>query len=115
MQLPDVEDAYYIVKWWQDCGTVGTTGQGLIPLTWQEIQAWRTENELVLNNFEISCIKNMSREYVSEYYAASDKSRPAPYSITEDKVDMVAVVNSGKNFLRGFREDKNSPRYTVEE
>jgi hypothetical protein len=57
----------------------------------------------------------MSREYVSEYYAASDRTRPAPYSITEDKVDMTAVVNSGKNFLRGFREDKSEPRYTVED
>lgn len=115
LQLPDVEEAFYIIKYWQDCGTVTQGGMGISPLTWQEISAWRLENGMSLDHFEIDMIRHLSCEYVSEYHAASDKNREAPYSVTKDKVDMVAVVDRGKNFLRGFKEDKDEPRYIVEE
>lgn len=115
LELPDLEDADYIVEWWHEAGTISQGGMGISPLTWQEIRAWRLENELHLENFELQMIRAMSSEYCGEYNAGSEKGREAPYSVSEEKVDRVAISNKIGNVLSGFKRNTDAPKYTVED
>lgn len=113
--MPDVGAAEYIIDFWHDAGTIGHASNGIAPLSWQEIQAWLSLNEIVLSNFEIRMIRVLSQEYCGEYYAASDKDRPAPHEITEDMLDRVAVGNKIKNVLSRLKKIKDESKYIVEE
>lgn len=108
-------DEQYLIEWWHEVGTVGQGGMGIIPLSWQEIRAWRQENELELENFELNMIRLLSVEYCGEYHAASAKNRPAPYSIEEDEIDREAVSNRIGSVLRSLIKNSSEPKYTVEE
>lgn len=116
LQLPDVEDSYYLVKMWQHCGCVEMGNNGPMTLTWSEIRSWRLENELCLTNFERNCIREMSKAYVNEYYAAKDKSRQAPYLVSEESFDRVAVSNRVTNVLLSMKKSsqEDETRYTTE-
>lgn len=67
---------------------------GLIPLTWQEIQAFIEVNELDLTLWERELLKKMSEAYCAEYSRASDPQRPAPYVAEkeEDEIDHIALA-----------------------
>lgn len=113
--LPDVADADYIVKLWHESGTVMSGASGPTALNWQELKAWREENDLELTNYEVDAIRRMSIEYVSEYYEASDKTRPAPYVIEIEELDRTAVGNKIKNIFKSLKGDKEEAKYSVEE
>lgn len=114
--LPDVENAEYIVKYWHEAGTAGQGVSGVVPLSWQEIRAWRLENELELTSFELNSIRRMSCEYCSEYIK-DDPERLAPLPIDEDDFDRVAQGEAMKERNRLARERKKQEqmeRYIVE-
>lgn len=104
LQLPDLEEASYIIAYWHDAGTVNVGGMGVAPLSWSEIRAWRLENELQLDNFEINSIRRLSIEYCGEYNAASEKGREAPYTISEESFDRSAMSNKIGSLLSGFKK-----------
>lgn len=80
---------------------------GITPLSWQEIRAWRTENDLSLSLYEVNAIRRLSAEYASEYHAASEKGRQPPYQeFAEEDFDRTAVSNKILNFLRGVGKDE---------
>ena len=113
--LPNVEEAEYLVRYWHEAGTVSQGGMGIAPLSWQEIRAWRLENELSLATYEINLIRQMSVEYVGEYHSASAKDRPAPYQeFKEEEFDRAAVGNKIFNVLSSFKKKKDEPTYEVE-
>lgn len=115
LQMPPLDDEYYIIKFWEDCGSVGVGSSGIVPLSWSEIKAWRTENELSLTHFEITCIRKLSQAYVSEFYVAKEKDSEPPYSVTEETFDRVAASNKMKGALQRFSKKGDEERYTVEE
>lgn len=115
LKLPDVGSSYYVVKYWQDCGSVGYGSSGIVPLSWTEIRNWRKENDLQIDHRERKMIREMSKAYVSEYYAAKDPYRPAPYSIEVVELDRPAVSNKIASVLSGFkRSTQMDNSYTVE-
>lgn len=115
LKLPDVGSSYYVVKYWQDCGSVGYGSSGIVPLSWTEIRNWREENDLQIDHRERKMIREMSKAYVSEFYAAKDPNRPAPYSIGIVELDRPAVSNKIANVLSGFKRNTQTDNgYTVE-
>lgn len=115
LKLPDVGSSYYVVKYWQDCGSVGYGSSGIVPLSWTEIRNWRKENDLQIDHRERKMIREMSKAYVNEYYAAKDPNRPAPYSIGIVELDRPAVSSKIANVLSGFKRNTQTDNsYTVE-
>lgn len=115
LKLPDVGSSYYVVKYWQDCGSVGYGSSGIVPLSWTEIRNWREENDLEIDYRERKMIREMSKAYVSEFYAAKDPYRPAPYSIEVVELDRPAVSSKIANVLSGFKRNTQTDNsYTVE-
>lgn len=116
MLLPDVEECQYIIHWWHEAGTVSQGGMGISPLSWQEIRAWRLENELSLSLWEVNAIRMLSSEYCSEYHAASAKDREPPYQeIIEEEFDRSAMSNKIFNVLSSFKKQGDEPKYEVED
>lgn len=115
LKLPDVGSSYYVVKYWQDCGSVGYGSSGIVPLSWTEIRNWREENDLEIDYRERKMIREMSKAYVSEFYASKDPNRPAPYSIGIVELDRPAVSSKIANVLSGFKRNTQTDNsYTVE-
>lgn len=115
LKLPDVGSSYYVVKYWQDCGSVGYGSSGIVPLSWTEIRNWREENDLEIDYRERKMIREMSKAYVNEYYASKDPNRPAPYSIGIVELDRPAVSNKIVNVLSGFKRNTQTDNsYTAE-
>ena len=115
LKLPDVGSSYYVVKYWQDCGSVGYGSSGIVPLSWTEIRNWREENDLEIDYRERKMIREMSKAYVSEFYAAKDPNRPAPYSIGIVELDRPAVSNKIASVLSGFKRNTQTDNsYTAE-
>ena len=83
LTMPDIETdhaAGYIIGLLQEAGLMSTTGMGPVPISWQEIHAWRSSVQRSLSLWEVMTVKGLSDEYVSELVQATAKDRPAPYS-----------------------------------
>lgn len=114
--MPEVPDAIHIIQYWHEAGTFTSGGMGIVPLSWADIRAWREENELILDNYEISSIRRLSVEYVSEYHAASAKGHPAPYLASIEELDRPAAASKFKSILGAFKRNKSEEeKYTVED
>lgn len=87
--MPDIPQEFgYLLALFFDSGQAMSTGMGLTPLNWQEIESWINVNNLELSLWEIETIKKMSEAYCAEYSRASDPMRQAPYQI-EQKIEEV--------------------------
>lgn len=73
-------------------GQVTKTGQGIVPITWQELRAYRLENDLDLSIWDRGVLHSMSEAYVNEYYAATDPQRPAPWAPIVEEIDPEAEL-----------------------
>lgn len=107
IQLPDT-GLDYLVGHFFSSGQCLQTGQGLVPLTWQEIDAYVKLNELDMCVWELKLIKKMSEAYCAEYSRASDPNRVAPYrvQVLDEEVDQVAKAMKIKLGMSGFRKRK---------
>lgn len=86
VHLPKIYPAYdYLRGLFFDSGQATSTGMGLVALSWQELSAFRKENDLNLTVWERQTLKKMSEAYCSEYAKASDANHPAPYAIEKDE------------------------------
>jgi hypothetical protein len=83
--MPEIKDGKYLLDL---LFSIGPAIAGY-PLTFAELQAWQQSNSIKLDGFESNTIRRLSVAYLSEYNAASDPARPAPYRriIDRDAVD----------------------------
>lgn len=106
MTMPPINEAFnYLLGLFFDSGQALATGQGLIPLTWQEIESWINVNRLELTLWEIETIKKMSEAYCAEYSRATDPQRPAPYSPEkeEDEIDEETELRKALQWMKTIR------------
>ena len=108
IELPEIEDAEYLVMLLHEAGTVIYTGMAATPLSWQELQSWLGCTHRVLNNWELFAIKEMSHAYAIEYSHANDADREAPYSEHSEEFDRVAVADKVRNVLLGFNQKSDN-------
>lgn len=107
IQLPDT-GMDYLVGHFFNSGQALQTGQGLVPLTWQELEAYTKLNELDMCTWELKLLKKMSEAYCVEHSRASDEKREAPYrvQVLDEDVDQVAKALRIKQGMAGFRKRK---------
>lgn len=105
LKLPDIDEtAEYLINLWQEAGLVSTSGTGIIPLTWVDINAWLSVTELTLPVHDKLVIKQLSEAYAAEYNAASDKDRPAPYLYADELIKQRTKVNDRlKEMMRNLQ------------
>lgn len=83
---------------------------GLVPLDWVDLRAFRKENKLNLTLWEREMLRKMSEAYCSEYHAASDPKRPAPYKpdLEEEEIDHVGRALGFMEQLRLLQKPKEN-------
>lgn len=77
-QLPDLHGAELLTELLAEIGE-GTAGdKGLIPVGWQEIDAWARVTGSVISPGEAGAIKYLSTCYVAQYYRSIDPGCLSP-------------------------------------
>lgn len=108
--MPPISEAYiHLKELFFLLGQGTSTGYGLVPHTWQEIQAFRTENELELTLWERQMLRKMSEAYCAEASRATDPKRPAPYAPqkNDEEIDKIALAMKMRDTLAAFRKREN--------
>lgn len=84
--LPDV-GFEYITFWFDELGRAKGLGQGIVPLEWGEINAWRDLLQVQLSVWEARMLPMMSRAYVSGYYDGTDPASMPPFNPDDSGFD----------------------------
>jgi hypothetical protein len=84
--------AEYLVLLFYELGICEQGDNGAKVVSWKELEAWQENTQRKLSPWEVITIRDMSRAYVNEYYAGSDKLRPAPYTDVEMNVEKRNLV-----------------------
>ena len=100
--FPELDEVAYLVAYWQDLGIVGNGAMGMVPLPYSEIKAWCNGKAISLDPWEFSLIIDMSREYITEYYAAEEPDRPPPYGDPELIFDRGSVAKKVSGAFKSF-------------
>lgn len=85
------------------------SGQGLLPITWQELEAFIRLNQYDMMLWEIRILKRMSDAYCSEYSRAGDPNRPAPYMPDKEEdeeqtvSDLIGKAARMREMMRKFK------------
>lgn len=88
--LPEVSLAPHLLTYLMEIGPTLPGGMGPAAITHGEIRAWQENTGVSLSSWEARTVRQLSRDYVSELCAASDRDRRAPY--LPDAVDTVKVA-----------------------
>jgi len=83
-ELPEIEDAEYIVSAFHGCGMVSSNGMGLSAISWLELSAYCSMTINYLTGWESETVIDMSRAYASNYRKAEDPLMIAPFTVDED-------------------------------
>lgn len=82
-----------------------STGMGLVPLSFQEIQSWLYLSERELSWWEIQTIKELSRAYTAELNNSTEIDSEIPYNtvpeMNRDQIEQKAI-----NILSSFKKRK---------
>lgn len=81
--LPEVR-AIYIVHYFFEIGACSSNGNGLIPITWQEIKAWQELVGLELRQWELKAIKEASAAYCGMRTEAEEPDCLPPFNMQSD-------------------------------
>lgn len=103
VDLPDVSDEYgHLTAWLHEIGTCGIGFNGLIPLTFIEIEAWSRMVDIKLSSFEATTLRNMSAAY-SVIASNPDAKCPIDSDLVDDQMresEGRAAAESFKAFAR---------------
>ena len=80
LNMPEIEYGSYLLEFLQELGIYSSTGFGLAPLTFCEIQAWKTTTETNINGWESRMLRFLSCAYVGQHNISDDITCIAPYS-----------------------------------
>lgn len=84
-----------------DVGPVSNGGQGAVPLTWLDLQAWQSATGLCLPPWQLRLLRRLSADYLMELNRGASVDAPPPWErdLTPDRRKRVA--KHIKNIFRG--------------
>ena len=91
--MPDVE-APHVLRYLFEVGPAMPGMNGPVPVTHQEIEAWRVLTSTTLSPWESRVIRRLSQEYVSEMHKAEKPDCPAPWLPVDYVPDLSGVAKS---------------------
>lgn len=71
--------AEYLLAFFMEVGPSVSTGMGMAPIGFSDIEAWRNLTETNLTPWDALMLRQMSRAYVNQYAESRDPRCPAPY------------------------------------
>lgn len=98
--FPDVGEAWYVVRHWQDAGAVSAGGMSIAPLSAVELQAWQQGAQLALAAWEFQTVLDMSRAYVVQSRESEKPECAPPYGDPAKEFDRDIV---GKKVTNAFK------------
>ena len=106
--IPPLDEVGYIDEYWKSAGICGTGAMGILPLSCHDINEWQRASGITLNRWEIWIIREMSKHYVSEHYAAEKPDCPPPYGAPEMEFDRTIVAKKVGNAFKSLLIAKSS-------
>jgi hypothetical protein len=104
--MPPVDVGFHVVGYLYECGPTVPNGAGIAALPHSEIAAWQSNIGIRLRPWEARFIRELSREYVDEFYLASDPQRPAPWRASGDHPEARRrVAESLRSTIRAMTKD----------
>lgn len=98
---PVDEDVAYLLEHLMQVGPSMPGANGPVPISELELRAWQENSGIELDAWEARTLRRLSREYASEYHAASDPKRPCPY--LPEKVDTARVAKDLRAAIASMR------------
>lgn len=98
-RLPNVEPFDYMVGLFSDIGMAINTGNGLTPVTWQEIESFTKGTGVQLTAWEARTIRDMSAKYANGVVRYTNVNVEAPYQSEREKA---RIADTMKSALRGM-------------
>ena len=108
LNLPNLDGAEYLITLLFEAGLVQSTGMGVNPLPWSEIESWLRVTQLDLSVWERLTIKTMSEVYASGLNSSTKKDCPAPYTHVDDVLiaDRSVVASKLKSLFSSLKANK---------
>jgi hypothetical protein len=100
--MPNLDEAAYIVSYWQDIGVVGAGAMGPVPLANTEIAAWVELSGIQLTPWEFATIKEMSRLYLASLHDGQKPDCPPPFGDPVNEFDREQVGKKVGNAFKAF-------------
>lgn len=90
--MPDVSPCEYVLRVFNEIGPTAPGPAGPAPISFSEIAAWCSLTGVRLTSWQARTLRQLSRDYIAEHYAAEDPKRPAPWESPEEtSVEAVAL------------------------
>jgi hypothetical protein len=91
--MPDCP-APYLVELLLEAGPVQSSGMGVGPVTWGELESWQRQTGLQLQPWEVRLLRDLSRAYAVQLDAAHEPDCPEPAAL-EPSAEQRADVARG--------------------
>lgn len=92
---------HFLVQLLFDAGPVSGTGQGTVPLSWADLDAWQRMTGVSLPPWQLRLLRRLSGEYLSESNAATQDDAPPPWERNLTTARRGKVAGHIRNVLRG--------------
>lgn len=100
--MPEINDGRYLINWWTDLGMANYGFNGVIPLTYMDLQAWAAMTKRDPNPWESATLVNLSRQYCSQMNVSTKKDCEAPFTAEITVNDMARVRDNAEDKLRSL-------------
>ncbi|MFZ9660175.1 MAG: hypothetical protein ACO29X_06480 [Arcobacteraceae bacterium] len=91
IEFPDIKNGSYLLEILTELNFASSGFSGLIPLTFQELQAYIQTTQTPLNSWEVNTLKKLSQSYVSQTYDKGINTLPPYSTMKPKKADSKAV------------------------
>ena len=104
LQLPEVEYGAHVIEWLHGIGVTENGDNGIKPLSWQEINAWKQANDVSATREELEMLYQLSRVYVAQYHRSNNPDEPPPNRARN--VDKDALKSRVRSVIRQSAEHR---------
>lgn len=100
--MPEVNSGFYLIGWLNELGLANYGLNGVIPLTFVDLQAWQTMTGRNVNPWESKTLITLSRQYCAQMNASGKKGCEAPFAAEITNDDMIRVRDKAEDKLRSL-------------
>jgi len=100
--MPPVNEAEYLIQYWQDAGMVENGFNGPIQLSSKELSAWAEGSGIALQPWEFQILREISKAYIVELREAEKPERLPPYGDPVNDFDRGVVSKKLGNAFKAL-------------
>ena len=100
--MPPITYGDFLIRHLYEVGPAVSGGTGMVPLSWQEIDAWMRRSGVDLTPWSAQTLRSLSAAYVAEARAAEDPGREAPWK--ESGAHLTVAAHDLRERLRNMAQ-----------